>query len=99
MPVNPISINAAIGTGNISSANSAKAGEVDFKDLLSESMDKLNSIIQDSNAAGEALATGSIDDIHSAMIAAEKADLALQFTIQIRNKIIDAYNEIMHMQI
>ncbi|AEE96049.1 flagellar hook-basal body complex protein FliE [Mahella australiensis] len=99
MPVNPISINAAIGTGNISPIGSAKAGEVDFKDLLSESMDKLNSIIQDSNAAGEALATGSIDDIHSAMIAAEKADLALQFTIQIRNKIIDAYNEIMHMQI
>lgn len=99
MPINPISINAAIGTDKFSPINSAKPSEADFKDLLSESIDKLNSIIQDSNAAGEALATGSIDDIHSAMIAAEKADLTLQFTIQIRNKIIDAYNEIMHMQI
>lgn len=99
MSINPISINTAIGAINTSSVNPDKAGQPDFKDLLSQSVDKLNSIVQDSNAAGEALATGSIDDIHNAMIAAEKADLAVQFTIQIRNKIIDAYNEIIHMQI
>jgi len=33
------------------------------------------------------------------MIAAQKADIAIQFTLQIRNKILDAYNEIMRMQI
>jgi len=99
MAVNPISINAAIGTHSISPISSGNDTAVDFKELLSQSMEKLNSIISDSNAAGEALATGNIDDIHNAMIAAEKADLALQFTIQMRNKIIDAYSEIMHMQI
>ena len=41
-------------------------------------------------------AAGKTDKV---LIAVEKADIALQFTLQVRNKIIDAYNEIMRMQI
>jgi flagellar hook-basal body complex protein FliE len=47
----------------------------------------------------EDFAAGRTDNIHQVMIAAEKSDIALQFTMQIRNKILDAYNEIMRMQI
>ena len=46
-----------------------------------------------------AFASGATDNIHQVLIAAEKADIALQFTLQVRNKILDAYNEIMRMQI
>ncbi len=38
-------------------------------------------------------------DLHTATIAAEKADLTLRLTIQVRNKIVDAYNEVMRMQV
>ncbi|MDL2273082.1 flagellar hook-basal body complex protein FliE [Oscillospiraceae bacterium OttesenSCG-928-G22] len=40
---------------------------------------------------------GTLSDIHTATIAADKADLALRLTIEIRNKAIDAYSEIMRM--
>ena len=39
------------------------------------------------------------DDIHSVMIAGEKANLALQFTMKVRNKVVDAYKEVMNMQV
>ena len=45
------------------------------------------------------LATGKTDDIASVMIATEKADIALRTMMQVRNKIIDAYQEIMRMQV
>jgi len=52
-----------------------------------------------SKAVAEDFAAGKTDNIHEVMIAAQKADIAIQFTLQIRNKILDAYNEIMRMQI
>ena len=43
--------------------------------------------------------SGVSDDIHSVIISGSKADLALQMTLQVRNKVMDAYKEIMNMQI
>jgi len=45
------------------------------------------------------LSSGSVEDVHEAMIAMQKAKLALDFTIQVRNKVIEAYQEIMRMQV
>ncbi len=42
---------------------------------------------------------GKTDNIHEVMIAAEKANVALQFTVELRNKAIEAYKEIMRLQI
>jgi flagellar hook-basal body complex protein FliE len=45
------------------------------------------------------LATGKSNNIHETMIAAEKADLSLRLMVQVRNKIIEAYQEVMKMQV
>ena len=45
------------------------------------------------------LATGKIEDISQVTIAAEKASIALQLTMQVRNKVMDAYQEVMRMQV
>jgi len=45
------------------------------------------------------LLTGENDSIHTAMIESEKAELALNLAIQVRNKVVDAYNEVMRMQL
>jgi flagellar hook-basal body complex protein FliE len=45
------------------------------------------------------LLTGDVDDISSVMIDSEKAKIALSLTIEIRNKILEAYNELMNMQV
>ena len=48
---------------------------------------------------GGVLATGQIEDIHQVTILTEKANLSLQLMISIRNKVIDAYQEISRMQV
>ena len=48
---------------------------------------------------GAKLAAGELEDISQAVVASEKADIALQLTLQVRNKVVDAYQEIMRMQV
>jgi flagellar hook-basal body complex protein FliE len=43
--------------------------------------------------------SGEVQDVHSAMTAMQKADLSFQMMMQVRNKLIDAYHEVMRMQV
>ena len=81
------------------SSNSKKEDTGIFAGLLNEALEKTNNMILEAENISTKCAAGQTDDIHQVLIAVEKADIALQFTLQIRNKIIDAYNEIMRMQI
>lgn len=73
--------------------------KVNFKELLMESINNINSYEKDANELGLLLATGEIDNIHDVVIATQKAEMALQFGIEVKNKIMDAYQEIMRIQI
>lgn len=70
-----------------------------FGNYLSDAISKTNDLIIQADDINNQFAAGNIDDIHKVLIATRKADIALNFTLQVRNKIIDAYNEIMRMQI
>ncbi|QIB26200.1 flagellar hook-basal body complex protein FliE [Caloranaerobacter azorensis] len=70
-----------------------------FGNFLKEALDKVNSLQVEAEHYNKLLAMGQIDNIHEVMIASEKANIALQLTLSIRNKVIDAYKEIMRMQI
>lgn len=72
---------------------------VDFSVALKQALGEVSGLQQQSDQMKTQLLTGQVDDIHQVMIAAEKADLAFQLTVQIRNKVIEAYQEIMRMQI
>lgn len=85
-------------TGN-SNINKTKSIEGSFADYLKGALNKVSDLEKESDALTEAFAAGTTDNIHQVLIAAEKAEVALQFTMQIRNKILDAYKEIMNMQI
>lgn len=71
----------------------------EFGQLLAEALDDVNTLQQNANNAALQLAAGKIDDISQVTIAAEKASLALQLTMQVRNKVVDAYQEVMRMQV
>lgn len=73
--------------------------KIPFADYLKQAMNETNSLLMESESISNDFAAGITDNIHAVQIAAEKADTALQFTLQIRNKIMDAYSEIMRMQI
>jgi len=70
-----------------------------FQAVFNEVLNKTNSLILESEKLTNEAALGNVDNIHQVLIAGEKADIALQLTLQIRNKVLDAYNEIMRMQV
>ena len=80
-------------------ADNTDNAKIPFSEYLNEALNNTNQLLLDSDQTAADFAAGKTDNIHQVEIAAEKADIALQFTTQIRNKILDAYNEIMRMQI
>lgn len=70
-----------------------------FADTLNEAISNVNELQKSSDKAMQNLATGRTDNVAEVMITAEKADIALKLMVQVRNKIIDAYQEIMKMQV
>jgi len=72
--------------------------ESSFKDMMRSALSDVNTMQAQSDLAFEQLVNGEIE-FHDAMIIAEKASLALQLTMTIRNKLVDAYQEIMRMQV
>ena len=70
-----------------------------FADTLKEAVGSVNQLQQSSDKAAQDLATGRTDNVADVMIATEKADIALKLMVQVRNKIIDAYQEVMKMQV
>ncbi len=94
---NPIS-----GIGNIpSSAQPTKGAatrEWGFMETLRGAMDQVNQLQDTADTKVGAMLQGNGMDVHSAMIAVQKADLSFQLMMQVRNKIVQAYQEISRMQ-
>jgi flagellar hook-basal body complex protein FliE len=74
-------------------------GEPDFAAMLKESFKTVNSSLVESEKMATDLATGKSDNIHDTMLAATKAELGFNMMVQLRNKAIDAYQEVLRMQV
>ena len=72
---------------------------LNFAETLKTAIDKVNELQKAADKGMQDLATGRTDNVADVMIASEKADIALRVMVQVRNKVIDAYNEIMKMQV
>ena len=70
-----------------------------FADLLKDAVDQVNRLQSQADSLADQLASGKLDNVHQVMVAMEKASLALQLTIQVRNKVIEAYQEMMRTQV
>ncbi len=70
-----------------------------FKELLQEQIDQVNQLQNDARAAIEDLATGRRNDVESVMLATVKADTAFRLLLQVRNKVLDMYEEIKQMRV
>jgi len=71
----------------------------DFANALKEAIANVNEAQLISDQKTTKLAHGEINDLHDVMISAQKASITLETTVQVQKKVIDAYNEIMRMQI
>lgn len=72
---------------------------VSFGEYLNSALGKVSDLEEAANQLKNDFAMGKTDNISDVLIASEKSTIALQFTMQIRNKLLDAYTEIMRMQI
>lgn len=82
-----------------SGSSSTEANGPSFADTLKQAVNEVNELQKVADKGMQDLATGRTDNIPDVMIAAEKADIALRLMVQVRNKIIDAYQEVMKMQV
>ncbi len=71
--------------------------ELSFSEFLKDSLEKVNQLQIEANNAITAFSTGEDVDIHRVMIAIERANLSLSIVTEIRNRLLDAYHEIMRM--
>jgi flagellar hook-basal body complex protein FliE len=73
-------------------------GEGTFLDTLNKLVGQTNADLKEADHKREQFAVGNQYDVHEIMITAEKADLSFRLLLQIRNKLLEAYQEIMRMQ-
>ncbi|HEY3367211.1 MAG TPA: flagellar hook-basal body complex protein FliE [Symbiobacteriaceae bacterium] len=73
------------------------AGQPSFGQMLDQALQQVEADSQASDAASVKLATGQTDNIAEVMIANERANLSLSLTLQVRNKLLEAYQEIVRM--
>lgn len=91
-------LGADMGMQKLGQANNTS--KVSFSDALKASLDQVNKVQVDSEKLGKNFAMGddsvSLSDV---MIAGQKANIAFQATIQVRNKLVSAYQDMMNMQV
>lgn len=101
MNVRPISVYGGRLANSTFVRNHADStdGTSAFKDFLQKASATLESLDQEAYQAQIDLATGNARDLHTASLAVEKASLALDLVIAVRNKALEAYQEIMRMPV
>lgn len=70
-----------------------------FADLFGQLLNDVNRLQLQANQLGEDFILGKHQDVAALVLATQKADLALDLTIQVRNKLVEAYQEVMRMQV
>lgn len=74
-------------------------GGQDFADVLKKSINEVNELQKDSDKALTDMATGQVKDLHQAAIAINKAETSMKLMLEVRNKAISAYKEILRTQV
>jgi flagellar hook-basal body complex protein FliE len=96
--INSIS-NVVSNAQQISSVGNTKESASSFSNILSDALDNIKETETEAQAANQALLTGESDDIHTALIAAQKANVAVSLAVEVRNRVVEAYNKITEMQV
>lgn len=84
---------------DISTSKSVEDTTKSFQDTLNGFVSNVNDLQTSANDAIDKMASGQAADVHEVMIAVEKAKVSFDLLLQIRNKMLDAYKQIMQMQV
>ncbi len=70
-----------------------------FKKVMSELVKDVDNIHKTAEKATEMLVTGELEDVHQVVVAMEEAQISFRLMMQVRNKMVEAYKEVMKMQV
>lgn len=93
------SINSNLHINPLKKIEKNNVQETSFSDLLKQSLEAVNKAQNKSDQLTNDFVSGKPIELHNVMIAAEKASILLQTTVEVRNKAVEAYQEIMRMQV
>ena len=95
----PARIGGATGHAVASVGGGGGAGAGGFVEALSRALEGVNALQQEADATKVAVAAGERVDMTQAIVGIERANVAFQLTLQVRNKLLEAYQEVMRMQV
>ncbi|WP_373974856.1 flagellar hook-basal body complex protein FliE [Chitinibacter sp. SCUT-21] len=91
---------SALASGQTVNQPTEVPGAPKFADVLKESIDQVNQVSQDAQAKQVAFQSGDPDaNLQDVMVSLQKASLSFQTMVQVRNKLVTAYQEVMNMQV
>jgi len=86
-------------SNSASDESKGKGKGASFMEHLQESVQEVNVMQKDADKMAVDVATGKSDNLHETMLAATKAELSFNLMVQVRNKVLEAYQEVMRMQV
>jgi flagellar hook-basal body complex protein FliE len=98
LPVGVSAITGVAGSTNVDAVASTSNGD-GFAAILASSVDQLQSTQKTADSLASQAATGDLKDVHDYMIASTEASLATEMVVTIKNKAVEAFNEIMRMPV
>ena len=80
-------------------AASGKKSDVNFADTLSELVKETSDLQKTADKSLEDFAAGKVEDMHQVMLSMNRADLSFRMMLEVRNKLVEAYTELMRTQV
>jgi len=99
IPPGGASSSRSVGGGLPTQSLNETADGRSFKSVMLDELREVNRLQQEASNAVEDLQTGTRDDVDQVILATEKADMAFQMLLQVRNKVMDAYNEVKQIRV
>ena len=97
--VNKINLAKPVGSSSFQNKKDIATGNGEFGNLLKDAMSEANEIQQKGEKALADLSTGQVKDLHQAALALNKAETSMKMMLEVRNKALNAYKEILRTQI
>lgn len=86
-------------TGQAARKTAQDGGGVSFGEVLSRALDTVNAAQVKADEAIKGFLTGEVDDLHQVVVAMKEAEIWMQLTVQTRNRLVEAYQEIFRMPV
>jgi len=98
-PKLPERVNRSLRTESGETSGIGETSESGFGEMLRTALTEVQGLQNQADGAIDKLATGEAQDVHQVMVAFEQARLSMQTLVEVRNKLVEAYQEVLRIQV